>query len=408
MTTKRTVLLALTSSSHHGFFRGIARYAREHHWHLVADMIYTAKIPAGWRGDGIISFIGYRDDLAEFILASGLPTVELSMTRNEIQLPRVEGDNNMIGCLAAEHFLERGYRHFAWAPMLDDAVNDERHCGFGDRLAKAGFICHLLPPADTCHGDPSTRDWATRRKVLMRELKRLPKPLAVFGYNDCVAADIIDACNNAGLLVPEAVAVLGVDNDALICESIPVPLSSVCHNLEGMAYEAAALLDRVMSGRKPPKEVIRVHPKGLMIRRSTDILAVEDLQVARALRFLRDNYTNPQLSVSDVVAATNRSRRLLEKAFRRELQCTINDEIVRLRINKVKDLLTNSDMKVVDISAVCGFSLPNYLFRSFRKRAGVSPKTYRANQLAAQREFDRLRQQQGGEEGTSFQKISIF
>ena len=383
-TTKRTVLLALTGSSHHGFFRGIARYAGEHHWHLVADMIYTGKIPSGWRGDGIISFIGYRNDLAEFIITAGLPTVELSLTRNEIQLPRVEGDNQMIGSLAAEHFLERGYRHFAWAPMLDDLVNEERSCGFADRLAKAGFICHSLSPTDTIHGDPSTRDWAIRRKALMRELKRLPKPLAVFSYNDCVAADIIDACHNAGLLVPEAVAVLGVDNDALICESIPVPLSSVCHDLEGMAYEAAALLDRLMSGRKTPKEVIRVPPTGLAIRRSTDILAVEDLQVARALRFLRDHYTNPQLSVNDVVAATNRSRRPLEQAFRRELRCTINDQIVRLRMDKVKDLLINSDMKVVDISAVCGFSRPNHLFRTFRKLVGVSPKTYRAEQLAAQ------------------------
>jgi LacI family transcriptional regulator len=381
MHSKRTVLLALTST-HHGFFRGVARYAREHHWHLVADMIYTAKIPAGWQGDGIISFIGYRDDLAEFILASGLPAVEISMVRNEIPLPRVEGDSDMIGRLAAEHFLERGFRNFLWAPMLDDILNAERYRGFANSLAKAGFTCQLLPPADTRHGDPATGDWAARRKLLIRELKRLPKPLAVFGYNDCVAADIIDACDDAGLLVPEAVAVLGVDNDALICECIPVPLSSVCHDLEGMAYQAAALLDRIMSGRKPPKEVIRVPPKGLVTRRSTDILAIENLQIARALRFVRDHYTNPLLNVDDIVAATNLSRRLLERAFRHELKRSVNDEIVRLRMDKVKDLLINSEMKVVDISAVCGFSRPNHLFRSFRKLFSMSPKTYRAKQIA--------------------------
>lgn len=381
MRIKRTVLLALTSA-HHGFFRGVAHYARDHNWHLVADMIYTAKIPAGWQGDGIISFIGYRDDLADFILASGLPAVEISMVRNEIPLPRVEGDSDMIGRLAAEHFLERGFRNFVWAPMLDDIPNAERYRGFANRLVKAGFNCQLLPPADTRRGDPATRDWAARRKLLIRELKRLPKPLAVFGYNDCVAADIIDACDDAGLLVPEAVAVLGVDNDALICECIPVPLSSVCHDLEGMAYQAAALLDRLMSGRKAPKQVIRVPPKGLVARRSTDILAIENLQIARALRFMRDHYTNPLLNVDDVVAATNLSRRLLERAFRHELKRTVNNEIVRLRMDKVKDLLINSDMKVVDISAVCGFSRPNHLFRSFRKLFSVSPKTYRAKQIA--------------------------
>jgi LacI family transcriptional regulator len=347
-------------------------------------MIYTAKIPVGWRGDGIISFIGYRDDLAHFILASGLPAVEISMVRNDIPLPRVEGANDQIGRLAAEHFLERGFRHFAWAPMLDDVVNAERHRGFAGRLAKAGCTCHLLPPADTRRGDPTTRDWATRRKLLMRELAHLPKPLAVFGYNDCVAADIIDACNDASLLVPEAVAVLGVDNDALICECIPVPLSSVCHDLEGMAYQAAALLDRLMAGRKPPKKVIRVPPKGLVTRRSTDILAVDNLQVARALRYIRDHYANPLLGVDDVVAATSVSRRPLEKAFRRELKRTINDEIVRARLTRVKDLLANSSLKVGEIAAASGFARPNQLFRSFRKHTGHSPKAYRARQSTAQ------------------------
>jgi len=382
MTTKRTVLLALTST-HHGFLRGVTRYAREHRWHIVADMIYTAKIPVGWRGDGIISFIGYRDDLAEFILASGLPTVEISMVRNDIQLPRVEGDNDLIGRLGADHFMERGFRNFAWAPMIDDVINAERYRGFANRLAKYGFSCHLLPPADTRNSDPAMHDWIARRKALVRELKRLPKPLAVLGYNDCVAADIIDACDDAGLLVPEAVAVLGVDNDALICECIPVPLSSVCHDLEGMAYRAAALLDRLMSGQKAPKRVIRVPPKGLVTRRSTDILAVESLQVARALRFIRDHYANALLSVNDVVAATSSSRRQLEKAFRRELKRTINDEVVRVRMNRVKDLLANSEMKVVDIAPACGFSRPNHLFRSFRKLTGLSPKGYRDRQLSA-------------------------
>jgi LacI family transcriptional regulator len=232
-------LLALTDS-HHGFFKGASRYVREHGWQAVADMIRTAKTPVGWRGNGILSFIGDRDDLAELILSSGLPAVEISMVRNEINLPRVEGDSELIGCLAAEHFLERGFRHFAWAPFLDDVVNAARYRGFANRLAQASFSCHLLPPADTRHGDATSRDWSVRRKSLTRELKRLPKPLAVFGYNDCVAADIIDACDDAGLFVPEAVAVMGVNNDLILCECVRVPLSSVCHDLEGMAYQAAA------------------------------------------------------------------------------------------------------------------------------------------------------------------------
>ncbi len=385
---KRSVLLALTSS-HHGFLKGAARYAREHHWHLVADMIYSAKIPLGWRGDGILSFIGGRDDLAEFILGSGLPAVEISMVRNDIQLPRVEGDNDQIGRLAAEHFLERGFRHFAWAPFMDDVVNTERHRGFADCLANHNLSCESLPTAETQHDDSTSRDWASRRKHLIHTLGSLPNPLAVFAYNDCVAADVIDACDDAGLLVPEAVAVLGVDNDTLLCECVRVPLSSVCHDLEGMAYQAAALLDRMMSGAAPPREVVRVAPKGLVTRRSTDIVAVDNLQLARALRYIRDHFADPLLGVEEVVAATDISRRQLEKAFRRELDRSLNEEIVRVRMEKVRHLLATTNMKVVDVAAACGFSRPSHLFRTFRKLTGVGPKTYRTNMLERMRRSDR-------------------
>jgi LacI family transcriptional regulator len=380
MARKRSVLLALTDT-HHGFFKGVARYAREHHWHLVVDMIYTAKIPLGWHGDGIISFIGYRDELANFIVSSKLPTVEISMVRNDLHLPCVEGDSDMIGRLAAEHFLERGFRHFVWAPLMDDIVNAERYRGFVKRLAKEKLVSHVLPPADSRSTPGGTRDWAARRRMLIRELRRLPKPLAVFGYNDCVAADIIDACEDAGLLVPEAVAILGVDNDTTLCDCLRVPLSSVCHDLEGMAFKAAALLDRLMAGKKPPKEVLRVPPTGLITRRSTDIQAVDNVEVARAVRFIHDEYPNPLLSVDDVVAATKLSRRPLEKAFRKELNRTLNDEVLRVRLDHVKELLATKTMSVSEISRMAGFNRPNQLHRVFRKHFNTSPRKYRIQQM---------------------------
>jgi LacI family transcriptional regulator len=144
-----------------------------------------------------------------------------------------------------------------------------------------------------------------------------------------------------------------------------------------MAYEAAALLDRMMNGEKAPTEILRVKPRGLVTRRSTDIVAVADLQLARALRFIRDHYANPLLGVEDVVAATEISRRLLEKAFRRELNRSMNQEIVRVRMEKVKDLLVTTDLKVVDVAAATGFARPSHLFRTFRKIFGISPQSYR-------------------------------
>ncbi len=382
MRPRRHVLLAITDT-HHGFLKGVIRYAREHGWHLMADMVYTAKIPHGWRGDGIVSFIGYRDDLADFILGSGLPAVEMTFLRSDLPLPKVGGDSDKIGAMAAQHFLERGYRHFAWAPFMPNAVNQERFESFSRSLAEHHFTCHQLPPLDVLETDSRHSNWTSRRRELMRELKRLPKPLAVLAYNDCVAADIIHACEEARLPVPESVAVLGVDNDPLFCELSRIPLSSICHDLEGMAYQAAALLDRLMSGKKAPRHPVRVPPKGLITRRSTDILAVENLQVARALRFIGDEFANPNLDVRTIVTATKLSRRPLEKAFRKELDRSINEEIVRVRLEKVRHLLSTTELKIGEIALATGFTRPNHLYRIFRARFGITPKIYQETTLTS-------------------------
>jgi LacI family transcriptional regulator len=134
---RKSVLLAL-SDTHHGFYVGAARYARDHGWHLVTDMIYSADIPYGWRGDGILSFIGYRHGLAEFVLSNPAPAVEISLVRDDIDLPRVAADNHRIGRLAAEHFKERGFRNCLWVPFMDDLPNRERRDGFAGRSRKRG------------------------------------------------------------------------------------------------------------------------------------------------------------------------------------------------------------------------------------------------------------------------------
>ncbi|MEI8340616.1 MAG: XylR family transcriptional regulator [Verrucomicrobiota bacterium] len=378
MQRRRDVLLGLTDT-HHGYLRAVLRYAKEHHWHLTADMIFTGKIPVGWRGDGIISFIGYRNDLADFILSSGLPAVEISFLRPDLPLPKVGGNNRQIGQLAAQHFLERRFRHFAWAPFMDNSANEERRHAFEETISTHGFSCHVLPPMDVVKNTSNHRDWAEYRKRLVKELKRLPKPLAIFCHSDYVAFDVVNACADIGLPVPEAVAVMGVDNDILFCESAAVPLSSVCHDIEGMAYRAAALLDRLMAGGKAPKKNLSLPPRGVVTRRSTDILAVENLEVSRALRFISDEFHNPLLSVSSVVNATKLSRRSIEMGFRTELNRSINDEILRVRLEQVRTRLSTTTLPVSEIAHATGFSSPNYLYRIFRETIGMTPKDYRQN-----------------------------
>ncbi len=142
---KRTILLALTST-HHGFYRGAARYAAEHDWHVVADMIYDATIPVGWRGDGILSFVGHWEELAKYVISAGVPVVEISSVRKDLGIPCVMEDNQAIGQLGAEHLLERNFKNFVWAPFCDDAVNEERFRGFAASVRAAGFDCVRLLP----------------------------------------------------------------------------------------------------------------------------------------------------------------------------------------------------------------------------------------------------------------------
>ena len=375
---KRTILLALTST-HHGFYRGAARYAAEHDWHVVADMIYDATIPVGWRGDGILSFVGHWEELAKYVISAGVPVVEISSVRKDLGIPCVMEDNQEIGRLGAEHLLERNFKNFVWAPFCDDAVNEERFQGFAALVRSVGFDCVRLLPVNTRRSARLSRhvNWTLRRRWVIHTIQSLRYPLGIFCYNDCVAADIVDACIEAGIQIPDQVAVLGVDNDPVICDCVQVPLSSVRHDLEGMAYEAAALLDRLINGERPPKTPKRIPPKGVVTRKSTEVLAVEDPKVSAALRYIQGNFSGGNLSVDDVVAHCGVPRRSLERAFREELERTILHEILRVRINHAQKLLETTPLSVTDIAAQSGFASLNHFFRVFHARTGLTPRAFR-------------------------------
>jgi LacI family transcriptional regulator len=374
---KRTILLALTST-HHGFYRGAAKYAAEHNWHVVADMMYDAMIPIGWKGDGILSFVGHWQELARYVVSAGVPAVEISSVRKDLGLPCTAEDNHAIGRLAAEHFLERNFKNFAWAPFWDDVVNDERFQSFSDSLSAAGFDCVHLLPVNTRSNPRSRRmDWMSRRRWVIQTIRSMRHPVGVFCYNDCVAADLVDACIEARIRIPDQVAVLGVDDDPVICDCVQVPLSSVRHDLEGMAYEAAALLDRLIDGEAPPKEPKRIAPKGVVTRKSTDVLAVENPNLLVAVSYIQKNFAKQDLSVNDVVAHGELTRRTLERAFQNEFQRTILHEILRTRINHAKRLLETTALTIADIAAQSGFVSSNYFFPVFRGWTGQTPREFR-------------------------------
>jgi LacI family transcriptional regulator len=378
---KRTILLAITST-HHGFYHGAARYAAEHDWHVVADMIYDVTIPFGWKGDGILSFVGHWEELAKYVVSARVPVVEISSVRKDLGLPCVMEDNAGIGRLGAEHLLERNLKNFLWAPFWDDAVNEERFEGFAGAIRAAGFDCVRLLPTNAMRSPQMNR--SLRRRSVLKTIRTLGYPLGIFCYNDCVAADIIDACIENDILIPGQVAVLGVDNDPVICDCVQVPLSSVRHDLEGMAYEAAALLDSLINGQSPPDIPKRITPKGVVTRKSTEILAVNNPAVADALGFIQSNFSNGNLSVEDVVDNGWVPRRSLERAFRAELGRTVLHEILRVRLNHAQKLLETSSQSITDIANRSGFATLNHFYRVFRDRTGLTPRAFRLSRRRGQ------------------------
>lgn len=373
MSAQRNVLLALGSYDHRTH-RGVARYAGEHHWHLNSEMCRSGRLPHGWSGEGILTALDGRGDLVRFIHAATVPVVDLALNRQDLPLPRVVGDHHRIGVLAAEHFLERGFRHFAWHANDTRPVAELRRRGFADTLARQGLTCEawIWQPGARRPSD----HWRAKSRWLVQRLQAMPKPAAVFAFRDADAANVLDACLEAGFAVPEEIAILGVDDNDLVCESVRIPLSSVQHDLEGLGYRGAALLDALMRGQPAPRQPMLIPPKGIAARRSTDVLAVHHEPSRRALGFLREHYSR-NVGVADVVESSGLARRRLEQTFRQQVGRSIHQELARVRLAKVKELLLETKLPVTEIARRTGFTTPQYLNHVFRGATGLPPRRFR-------------------------------
>ncbi|HZQ48375.1 MAG TPA: substrate-binding domain-containing protein, partial [Verrucomicrobiae bacterium] len=208
-------------------------------------------------------------------------------------------------------------------------------------------------------------------------LRKLPKPVAVMACYDIRGQQVLDACRNAGLAVPDEVAVIGVDNDALLCDLSSPPLSSVIPNTQRTGYEAAALLDQMMSGRQVAPQAHFISPLGVATRQSTDTLAIEDQNIARSVRYIREHACE-QINIEDVLKVVPLSRRLFESRFKKLLGHTPHEEIIRVRMNRVKEMLTETELPLADIAERTGFEHVEYLSAAFKKREGLPPNRYRA------------------------------
>jgi len=373
---RQVALLIETSNAYgRGLLQGVVHYIREHQpwsFHLM-EQGRGDDPPAwleNWKGDGIIARIE-TPRIAQAVVHAGLPTVDVSAARLVPELPWVETDDEQIARLAVEHLSERGFKHVGFC-------GDER---FNWSVWREKHFCALAKAAQqTVHcyrrAESVAADVAAQAGDLRRWLQALPKPIGIMACYDIRGQQVLDACRSAGLAVPAEVAVIGVDNDALLCELASPPLSSVIPNTHRTGYEAAALLDRLMAGKRVPPTPHLIAPLGVAARQSTDVLAVDDRDIARAVQFIREHACEG-INVSDLLRAVPLSRRVLEQRFQRLLGRTPREEILQVRLNRVRQLLAETDLPLYLIAERTGFEHVEYLSVVFKRETGRTTSVFR-------------------------------
>jgi LacI family transcriptional regulator len=376
---RHVALLIETSGSYgRGLLRGVAKYNRDHggwstyfHPHGLGD-----PPPAwltSWKGDGILARVETRQ-IADVLSHSGVPVVNLRGTVPDLGFPYVGPDHALIAKLAAEHLLERGLRHFAFcgrSPGIHPGL-DERGANFRRCIEEAGYECNVY----TEWSRVGQEAWEREQERLAKWLKSLPKPVGVMAANDERGLQVLDACRRSTASVPDEIAVIGVDNDEHICElSIP-PLTSVDVNAEEIGHQAAALLDQMMRGRKSYPKSQQLPPRAVVTRLSTDVIASDDPDVNRAIRFIHER-AGRGMNVADVLTQMGMSHATLQQRMKRAVGRTIHEEIERTRLNRVKELLLSPDKTIKQVAHETGFSSVQYMTRVFRATVGETPARYR-------------------------------
>jgi LacI family transcriptional regulator len=383
MHSRRRVHIAIGTSAQYQrqTIEGIIRFAHTHapHWELQftrregpLTSLGSATLPP----DGIIAYLDWREPrMLDVLRALKVPTV-LIEDLQRTEFPAVCGDNHAIGRLAFDHLHGKGFARFVFAGPTSVAVFRERQSAFEQAVRDAELELLPAPPMESwnreAEHDPAAQAW----------LREAGKPLALFAGTVELARRIVTLCRTVGVLVPDEVAVLGVDNEILECEMSQPPLSTIDHGLDRAGFEGAALLERLFNGDAPPTEPIRIAPIGVIERQSTDTLAVGDPDVRSALRYIREHATDG-INVKELLERLPLNRRKLEAGFRKHLGRGIYSELTRVRLDRAKLLLRTTEMAMPKIAAASGFEYASRLSALFVQVVGMTPSAYRRQQRSA-------------------------
>lgn len=383
------LLMDIHTAYDHGVARGIMRFARERGtWRLFGHGWTLAQVrdPMHWDGHGIITRVHHPREVPA-LLALGVPVIDVCRTSPHPKIHSAANDDEETGRVAGRHFLAAGHRRFAFCGAPEGVWSVRRWRGFADAVGV---------PEERMANFQRAREWWHRPgripAVLKSWLKKLERPIAILAGDDAIGVKLTNACAELGIAVPDEVAIVGVDNEEVLCELANPALSSVPCDTERMGYEAAKLLDQLMdrgegahvkgagtrgtATKGAEATHVAIPPLPIVVRGSSDRFATDDEAVLSALRLIHHS-DHLHVRVPQVVAASGLSRRALELRFRRELDRSILDEIRRVRLDRACRLLETTDLPVAKVALRCGFSTPQRFHSVFRERMEMLPSEYR-------------------------------
>lgn len=391
-TSRQIILLFDTMSPYHRkIVQGVATYAHEKgNWcfHVVQDPMenlpYLEQDPLenlsdlrAFHADGIIAaFLSHK--AATSVKALKIPTVgiegELGWGNLNPGVPFFATNNDAIGRLVARHFIERGLKHLAFCGVPHTrltAWSAQRQAAFEQCAREAGLTCSVFTGNLPRDGKP-----LRLHQELSTWLESLPKPVGLMACYDVRARHVLTACHELGILVPEEMAVIGVDNDELMCELTSPPLSSVEQGARRLGHQAASLLEQLLAGQKSPRIKYLIEPDGIVTRRSSDTLDISDADVAAAVRFIQQNACNG-IRAYDVVKAIAVTRSAIQARFKSIMGRTIHAEILRVRVERARQLIVATNMPLKRVAIEAGFAYVQHMTTIFRRHTGQTPGEYR-------------------------------
>ena len=373
------VLLIVETSMAFGrsVLEGISRYLiRNPPWSVQLDLRELLATPPAWlrswEGDGIITR-STTPDMADLFSRWGIPTVNLTDVFGDQGLPSVLNDHEKIGRMAARHLIEKGLTRFSYFGFADHHWSAIRRKGFFDELESRGFSATDL---ETDWSKSRQQGWGSQQSELVEWIKELPKPVGVMACNDFRGQHVIEACQAVGVSVPDEVAVIGVDNDQVLCDFCSPPLTSVIPAAERIGFEAAGMLDALMRGETVDQTRVLIQPLGVAERQSTDVLAIDDVDIVAALQMIRDRACSG-LTVSEILKEVPLARSSLERRFRKLVGRSPQAEIRAVQVKRASQLLLDTDLNLTQIANLTGFKHSEYFSVVFKREVGKTPGSYR-------------------------------